>query len=177
MNIHQTEFETPLGPMIGLATDEALVFLGFNNGKETEKETKEVLNHFAADLKLKTNGLLEDLQMQLREYFDQKRQRFIVPIKLTGTEFQKRIWGDLMLVPYGETRTYLEQAKAYGDEKSIRAMASANSKNKIVIVIPCHRIIGSDGSLTGYAGGLEKKRYLLNLEREVAGPADLFSGL
>jgi methylated-DNA-[protein]-cysteine S-methyltransferase len=107
---------------------------------------------------------LEDCVYQLQEYFEGKRQVFQLSLNLQGTEFQKRVWMQLQRIPYGKTISYLELSKQLGDVKTIRAAASANGKNPIWIIIPCHRVIGSDGSLTGYAGGLERKQWLLNLE-------------
>ncbi len=101
---------------------------------------------------------------QLQEYFDKNRQTFELDLAPEGTEFQKRVWNELAQVPYGHTVSYMEIAKRLGDPKVIRAAASANGKNPIAIIIPCHRIIGSDGSLTGYAAGLDRKKQLLELE-------------
>ena len=107
---------------------------------------------------------LQDCVQQLAEYFNGKRLEFNLKLNPQGTEFQKRVWDELLNVPFGKTRTYLEQAKQLGNVKAIRAVASANGKNPIWIIIPCHRIIGSDGSLTGYAGGLWRKKWLLEHE-------------
>jgi len=108
--------------------------------------------------------ILKDCVQQLEEYFNGTRKQFNLKLNPQGTEFQKRVWMELMLVSYGKTRTYLEQSKQLGDAKAIRAVASANGKNPIWIIIPCHRIIGSDGSLTGYAGGIWRKKWLLEHE-------------
>lgn len=107
---------------------------------------------------------LEDCVQQLDEYFNGERTEFQLKLNPQGTDFQKRVWNELLNVPYGKTRTYLEQTKTLGDVKAIRAVASANGKNPIWIIIPCHRIIGSDGSLTGYASGLWRKKWLLQHE-------------
>ena len=101
---------------------------------------------------------------QLSEYFEGKRTHFDLPFDLEGTDFQKRVWAELLNIPFGKTRSYMEQSKALGDVKAIRAVASANGQNKIAIIIPCHRVIGSDGSLTGFAGGLHRKKWLLEFE-------------
>ncbi len=101
---------------------------------------------------------------QLSEYFEGKRTSFDLPFDLEGTDFQKRVWRELLNIPFGKTRTYMEQSKALGDVKAIRAVASANGQNKIAIIVPCHRVIGSDGSLTGFAGGLHRKKWLLEFE-------------
>lgn len=107
---------------------------------------------------------LKDCVQQLDEYFKGERTQFQLKLNPQGTDFQKRVWHELVKVPYGKTRTYLEQSKILGDTKAIRAVASANGKNPIWIVIPCHRIIGSNGDLTGYAGGLWRKKWLLEHE-------------
>ncbi len=101
---------------------------------------------------------------QLDEYFTNKRNTFDLPLAPEGTDFQKRVWNELLAIPFGKTTTYLTMAKRLGDEKVIRAAASANGKNPIAIIIPCHRVIGSDGKLTGYAGGLWRKEWLLKHE-------------
>ncbi|MEX1384482.1 methylated-DNA--[protein]-cysteine S-methyltransferase [Lutibacter sp.] len=107
---------------------------------------------------------LQDCVQQLDAYFKGERTNFNLKLNPQGTEFQQKVWKELTNVPFGKTRTYLEQSKLLGNVKAIRAVASANGKNPIWIVIPCHRIIGSDGSLTGYAGGLWRKKWLLEHE-------------
>ena len=107
---------------------------------------------------------LEDCVDQLKEYFQGERQQFNFQINPKGTEFQKRVWQKLLSIPFGKTASYLELSKQLGDVKAIRAVANANGKNPLWIVVPCHRIIGSDGSLTGYAGGLWRKQWLLEHE-------------
>ena len=107
---------------------------------------------------------LEDAVYQLREYFNGQRQTFSLALNPTGTDFQKRVWAALQEIPFGKTVSYLQLSKTLGDAKAIRAVASANGKNPLWIVIPCHRVIGSDGTLTGYAGGLHRKKWLLNHE-------------
>ena len=104
---------------------------------------------------------------QLEEYFAGTRTTFDLKLNPQGTEFQQKVWKELLNIPFNKVRTYLEQTKAIGDVKAIRAVASANGKNPIWIVIPCHRVIGSDGSLTGYAGGLWRKKWLLEHENPV----------
>jgi methylated-DNA-[protein]-cysteine S-methyltransferase len=109
-------------------------------------------------------NVLQEAVAQLNEYFDGERTDFTLKLNPKGTEFQQKVWGALLEIPYGKTRTYLEQSKILGDVKAIRAVASANGKNPLWIVVPCHRVIGSDGSLTGYAGGLWRKKWLLEHE-------------
>jgi methylated-DNA-[protein]-cysteine S-methyltransferase len=108
--------------------------------------------------------VLQEAVSQLNDYFDKKRNDFNFKINPNGTEFQQKVWNALVNIPYGKTRSYLEQSKILGDVKAIRAVASANGKNPLWIVVPCHRVIGSDGSLTGYAGGLWRKKWLLEHE-------------
>ena len=108
--------------------------------------------------------VLSQAVLQINEYFDRKRTDFDFKLNPKGTEFQQKVWKALLEIPYGKTRTYLEQSKVLGDVKAIRAVASANGKNPLWIVVPCHRVIGADGSLTGYAGGLWRKKWLLEHE-------------
>ncbi len=108
--------------------------------------------------------ILEDCTIQLQEYFKGERQQFDLKLNPEGTDFQKQVWKRLEQIPYGKTMSYLELSRILGNEKAIRAVANANGKNPLWIVVPCHRVIGSDGSLTGYAGGLYRKQWLLEHE-------------
>ncbi|APA64431.1 MULTISPECIES: methylated-DNA--[protein]-cysteine S-methyltransferase [Maribacter] len=110
---------------------------------------------------------LEDAVYQLNEYFEGARTEFNLTLNPVGTEFQKKVWAALQNIPYGKSKSYLELAKALGDPNATRAAASANARNPLWIVVPCHRVIGTDGSLTGYAGGLHRKQWLLNHESPV----------
>ena len=103
---------------------------------------------------------------QLREYFEGERMSFTLPVMLYGTDFQKKVWRALVDVPYGKRATYKDIAEKIGSPKAFRAVGMANNKNPVPIIVPCHRIVGSDGSLTGYAGGIDMKRFLLTLEEE-----------
>ncbi|MDR2009714.1 MAG: methylated-DNA--[protein]-cysteine S-methyltransferase [Bacteroidales bacterium] len=127
-----------------------LLYRGFVPTGKTEKETP----------------LIKETFSQLSEYFEGKRKIFEIPIKPEGTEFQKKVWEQLLKVPYGKTKTYKELAESVDSPKACRAVGLANNKNPISIIIPCHRIIGSNGKLVGYAGGLDTKKFLLNLERD-----------
>lgn len=113
---------------------------------------------------------LKECKTQLEEYFNHKRKVFTFKINLEGTDFQKKVWNELQNVSYGKTISYLELAKRIGNEKLTRAVANANAKNPLWIVVPCHRVIGTDGSLTGYAGGLWRKNWLLNFENNIQQP-------
>ena len=117
-----------------------------------------------------SNDLCEKVSGQLQEYFNGTLKAFDLPLAPAGTDFQMKVWEELMKIPFGTMISYLDLAKKLGDEKVIRAAASANGKNPIPIIIPCHRVIGSDGSLTGYSGGLDKKRWLLKHEGALVQP-------
>ena len=112
-----------------------------------------------------TSTLLKNVCRQLDEYFEGRRQKFDLALKPHGTDFQRSAWESLLCIPYGETRSYLQQAESISNPRAIRAIGQANSRNPIPIIIPCHRVIGKNGSLTGYAGGLDRKTRLLALER------------
>ena len=120
--------------------------------------------HFQPDSISNSSTLLIDACRQLDEYFEGRRQKFDLALKLHGTNFQRSAWESLLRIPYGETRSYLQQAESICNPKAIRAIGQANSRNPIPIIIPCHRVIGKNGSLTGYAGGLDRKIRLLALE-------------
>ncbi|MEV0945188.1 methylated-DNA--[protein]-cysteine S-methyltransferase [Rhodococcus sp. NPDC049939] len=111
----------------------------------------------------------DDATAQLAEYFDGRRTDFTVPVAMRGTPFQIRVWEALRTIPYGETWTYGKLADTLGNPAAVRAVGAANSRNPISIIVPCHRVVGSSGSLTGYAGGLDRKRFLLDREAERAG--------
>jgi methylated-DNA-[protein]-cysteine S-methyltransferase len=117
----------------------------------------------------------EDVAEQLQEYFAKKRTEFTVPLAPVGTPFQQSVWKELTTIPYGQTRSYLQLAKALGNPSAMRAVGAANGRNPISIIVPCHRVIGSNGALVGYGGGLARKRFLLELEQGSAPrPASLF---
>ena len=152
-----TYYKTP----IGIAK-----IIGDKNGIESISVLNE--DDFSEKLtQIKTPECLKDCVVQLEEYFAGKRTEFDLKLNPKGTEFQKKVWQELLKIPFAKTRSYLEQSKALGNVKAIRAVASANGKNPIWIVIPCHRIIGSNGSLTGYAGGIWRKKWLLDHENPV----------
>ena len=117
-----------------------------------------------AEFKLEETDFLDEVKSQLNEYFARERTSFDLPLHFVGIDFQKSVWEKLITIPYGKTTSYMELSRALGDEKAIRAVATANGANAISIIVPCHRVIGSDGSLTGYAGGLNAKQKLLQLE-------------
>ncbi len=116
-------------------------------------------------IEIESLDYINECKKQLLEYFDGKRKVFDLKLNPKGTEFQKKVWNELIKIPYGETKSYSEIAKNIGKPKACRAVGNANNKNPIVICIPCHRVIGKNGSLTGYACGIDKKEYLLNIEK------------
>ena len=130
----------------------------------------------AGQVSSKTPTVLEEAISQLNGYFDGKRTDFTFKLNPSGTEFQQKVWKGLLEIPFGKTMSYLELSKKLGDVKAIRAVASANGKNPLWIVVPCHRVIGTDGSLTGYAGGLWRKKWLLEHENP-SKQQELFSDL
>lgn len=128
-------------------------------------KTKEDIEEMAKNSIQKETSLIKNTKQQLDEYFAGKRKKFDIPIKLDGTDFQIKVWKELLKIPYGETCSYLDIAKCIGNPKASRAVGMANNKNKVIIIVPCHRVIGSNKKLVGYACGLDVKEKLLELER------------
>jgi len=148
---------SPVGQLTLIASDKGLMAVLWENEdpKRVGIDQGEQCDDFP---------LLQQATQQLHEYFDGERTIFSLPLHFTGTEFQQQVWHALLTIPYGETRSYLQIAQQIGNEKSVRAVGAANGKNPISIIAPCHRVIGSSGKLTGFAGGLEAKAFLLQLE-------------
>lgn len=157
--------ETPLGTMIACATSQGICLLEFTDRKMLETELKMIAKQLNATIIQGHNPHFERLETELNEYFLGHRRTFTVPLHTPGTAFQNKVWAALQTIPYGQTRSYKEQAISIGQPESVRAVANANGMNRISILIPCHRVIGSDGQLTGYGGGLWRKNFLLELER------------
>ncbi len=147
--IYTYTFESPIGTLNLCADENAILHLGFGDGGDNNP-----------------NGIILAAVQQLNEYFEGKRKCFDLPIAPNGTDFQRRVWAALQDIPYGQTRTYGELAAATGNPKACRAVGMANNRNPIAVIIPCHRVIGADGTLTGYAGGLAAKEILLTLEHK-----------
>ncbi len=160
-----TRILTPLGPMFAGAVDEGICLLEFVDRRMLETQIKRLKKYLNAEFVPGQNKHFDELNKQLKEYFDGKRKDFNLPLVLDGTEFQQKVWKELQRIPYGKTRSYQEQAIALGNLKAIRAVAKANGDNRIAIIIPCHRVIGKDGTLVGYGGGMWRKQFLLNLEK------------
>jgi AraC family transcriptional regulator, regulatory protein of adaptative response / methylated-DNA-[protein]-cysteine methyltransferase len=163
------KIETAAGMMTVAAIDKGICSLVFEFGIKTTKELSALAIHFGTTASEGENHHISMLRDQLKEYFNGNRKNFTVSLEPQGTPFQHTVWNELLNVKYGTTRTYLEQSAALGNSKLIRSVAYANSQNRILILIPCHRIIGSDGRLTGYAGGLWRKKWLLDHERKYSG--------
>jgi AraC family transcriptional regulator of adaptative response/methylated-DNA-[protein]-cysteine methyltransferase len=161
-----TRILTPLGPMIAGATDEGICLLEFVDRRMIETQIKRLKKRLNAEFIPGPNKHFNELDRQLREYFDGKRKEFELPLILDGTDFQQKVWKELTRIPYGSTRSYNDQATALKNPKAVRAVARANGENRIAIIIPCHRVIGKDGKLVGYGGGIWRKQFLLNLERK-----------
>lgn len=163
--IHIHRLTTPIGPMYACATDKGICLLEFTDRRMLETEFLDLRKRLNAVILPGKNDHIIQLEEELSAYFDGKRQVFEVSLDTPSTPFRQQVWDQLITIPYGETRSYKEQAIRIGNPKAVRAVASANGHNRVAIVIPCHRVIGSDGSLTGYAGGLARKQWLLDLER------------
>jgi len=180
MTLKTIEIQTPLGSMIAIGDDQGLYLLEFLDKKNLAQEIVSLGSIIKSDLLL--DNLLEDLLKnlgktalpssvlstlvhELNAYFNKTLTSFTVPLHLVGTEFQKKSWQALCAIPYGTTKSYTEQAIAIYKPKACRAVANANSGNRIAIVVPCHRVIQSNGKLGGYSGGIAKKEWLLNHEQ------------
>jgi AraC family transcriptional regulator of adaptative response/methylated-DNA-[protein]-cysteine methyltransferase len=159
-------FETPLGPMFAGATDQGLCLLEFTDRRMLENEFKDLSRRLKAKIIQGEHSIVNTTISQLEEYFNGTRKVFDLPLHTPGTDFQNAVWNELRTIPYGTTRSYKQQSIAIKMPDAIRAVASANGMNRIAIVIPCHRVIGSDGKLTGYGGGLWRKKWLLDHEMQ-----------
>ncbi len=155
---------TPLGPMLAGATGEGVCLLEFADRRMLKTQLARLQKLMPGIFLPGTNHHLEHLERQLKEYFAADRKEFEVPLIPQGTPFQQKVWAFLRTIPYGETISYKKQAERMGNANSIRAVGGANGDNPIAIVIPCHRVIGENGQLRGYGGGLPRKKYLLDLE-------------
>lgn len=156
---------TPLGEMLAVFGGKGLCLLEFVGQKQLEREITAVQKALHGQFIFQENEQTQLLRQELDLYFQGRLKVFATPLETIGTAFQQQVWNALLTIPYGETRSYKEQAQQLGNPKAIRAVAAANGQNKVSILIPCHRVIGSDGKLTGYAGGLNRKQSLLALER------------
>ena len=169
--INIIRFATKLGAMFACATNKGLCLLEFTDRRMLETEFQDLCKRLDAVILPGKNKYLDLAQIEVLEYFEGKRKDFTTPLHSPGTEFQQSVWKVLQLIPYGETWSYKEQAIKLNKPKAVRAVATANGYNRIAFIIPCHRVIGSSGDLTGYGGGIGRKRWLLQLESKNSGKA------
>ncbi len=165
-------FESPLGTLVGAATDRGVCLLGFADTGRFEPELADLCRRLGAEAGSGDNIHLARLREEMKEYFAGKRRTFEVPLVAPGTEFQRRVWADLASIRFGRTRTYSDIARRIGRPTAVRAVGAANGANRIGIVVPCHRVVGANGTLTGYGGGLWRKRRLLEPEGIAADDAE-----
>jgi AraC family transcriptional regulator of adaptative response/methylated-DNA-[protein]-cysteine methyltransferase len=161
--------ESPLGPLLMAATEAGICLLEFTDRRALETQFVTLRRHFGCAIVPGSHAHLEQLKVELAEYFAGQRTEFDVPVVYPGSSFQQAVWEQLRRIPYGQTRSYEEVARAVGTATAQRAVGRANGQNRIAIVIPCHRVVNKDGKLGGYGGGLWRKQFLLDLERRVNG--------
>ncbi len=164
LKIQTFDFKTPYGELILGSFEDKLCLCDWKYRKMRAQVDQRIQNGLKAEFEAGETSVIKLAKNQLNEYFEGKRREFDIPLHLVGTDFQQTVWQALIQVPFGKTDTYLGLSKLLGNVKAIRAVASANGANAISIIVPCHRIIGSQGELTGYAGGLDAKKRLLELE-------------
>jgi methylated-DNA-[protein]-cysteine S-methyltransferase len=157
-------YKSPLGELVLGSYQEQLCLCDWKYRKMRQAVDERIKNGLQTDFEEGESEVLDHAIHQLNEYFDRKRETFDIPFLLVGTPFQKTVWEALQTIPFGKTASYLDLSRTMGNPDAIRAVASANGANALSILSPCHRIIGSDGSLVGYAGGLDAKKKLLMLE-------------
>src|ERR1700677_4990764 len=167
--IYISRIDTPVGKMRIGATDEGICLFDFQYRKSIDTIMKRIETLSGDKFTEGEHPHFKLLEQQIGEYFTGARKEFDLPLHLLGTPFQKSVWQGLQPIPYGETRSYKQQSIFLGNEKAIRAVAGANGENGIAIIIPCHRVIGENGSLVGYGGGLQRKKWLLDHERKHSG--------
>ncbi|HVX51848.1 MAG TPA: methylated-DNA--[protein]-cysteine S-methyltransferase [Chitinophagaceae bacterium] len=156
MNLYYTYYQSPLGMLKMAGTDTYIAELSYVDNQDQVMHGEPGISE-----------VMHQCTEELIEFFNGKRRTFDIPVYQDGTAFQQRVWGELLNIPFGKTISYLEQAKRVGDAKAIRAVATTNGKNKLAIIVPCHRVIGSDKNLVGYGGGLWRKKWLLQHEFKI----------
>ncbi len=162
--IYRQNFTTPYGELISGSFNNQLCMLDWKNRVKRAQIDTRISKALKGEFIDQSSDTIERTKVQLEEYFNKERKEFDISLLMLGTAFQQSVWNALLEVPYGTTTSYLELSKSINNEKAVRAVANANGANAMSIIIPCHRIIGSNNSLTGYAGGLESKQKLLELE-------------
>ena len=158
-------YHFPCGEMILGSFDGKLCLCDWPDGRRRTSTDMRLQRILKAEFVEGSSNVIETAQQQLNEYFLNQRREFDIPLLFVGTDFQKKVWNELRNIPYGKTVSYGELARRIGMPKAVRAVANANAVNAISIIAPCHRVIGTDGSLTGYGGGLNRKKFLLELEK------------
>ncbi|UAY56617.1 methylated-DNA--[protein]-cysteine S-methyltransferase [Arachidicoccus terrestris] len=164
-SINVRVLNTPLGCMVAAASNTGLILLEFGSLAQIRKDLNKLATQTDREWAVADHPILQQTASELQAYFSGNLKRFTIPLDPYGNTFAQSVWQTLLRIPYGETWTYKKQAEMMKNPLAIRAIAATNGRNPIAIIIPCHRVIGSNGSLTGYAGGLEKKKWLLQLER------------
>lgn len=162
--LNQIIIPSPLGDLVGLFSHKGLCLLEFSDQCDLNAEISAVQKQYGKIIKSEENPQTEALRRQLSAYFAGKLQNFTIPLDVVGTAFQRSVWAILETIAYGTTISYQEEALLLNRPTAVRAVANANGQNKISIIIPCHRVIGKNGTLTGYGGGLNRKKFLLDLE-------------
>ena len=160
-----SDYSSPFGELILGSYDNQLCLCDWRYRKQREAIDRRIMDYLGTGFAEGNSGLLHKAKQQLEEYFRGERKEFDLPLLLAGSDFQRQVWKALLEIPYGKTGTYSGLTEKLGDPLAIRAVAAANGANALAIFVPCHRILGSDGSLTGYAGGVKVKKRLLQLEK------------
>lgn len=161
-----SRINTPFGDLLAGATAKGICLLEFTDTQRIEMQLSRLKKQLNKDIVSANSEHFPRLVQQLDAYFKGQRHEFSIPLDICGTAFQQQVWAALQTIPYAETRSYQQQAIAMGNPKAVRAVANANRNNKISIIIPCHRVIGKNGSMAGYGGGIWRKEYLLDLEEK-----------
>jgi AraC family transcriptional regulator, regulatory protein of adaptative response / methylated-DNA-[protein]-cysteine methyltransferase len=156
--------DTPLGPMTAIANDRGLLLCEFGDRRALPGQLERVRKLFGAEPTPGRHQFLDQTREELGEYFDGKRRVFTIPLVIAGTPFQEQVWHELLKVPFGQTTVYSQLGERIGRSGAARAVGRANGDNRIAIIVPCHRVLGADGSLTGYGGGEDRKQWLLDHE-------------
>ena len=164
VRIYIQYYDSPCGRLVLASFADRLCLCDWSDNPFSERNRRRIEKYLKATFKTETTSVLEETKRQLDEYFAGKRKAFDIELRLVGTDFQHEVWNALLNIPYGATKSYKDIAQCIGKPKAVRAVAGAVGANAISILIPCHRVIGSNHSLTGYAGGLEAKRVLLGME-------------
>jgi AraC family transcriptional regulator of adaptative response/methylated-DNA-[protein]-cysteine methyltransferase len=165
-HIAMSRINTPFGDLLAGATTKGLCLLEFTDTQRIEIQLSRLKKQFNKQVVSANSEYFPLLLQQLNAYFKGELYEFSIPLDICGTAFQQQVWEALQTIPYAETRSYQQQAIAIGNPKAVRAVANANRNNKMSILIPCHRVIGKNGSMTGYGGGIWRKQYLLDLEKK-----------